>query len=271
MNDQERTARQKLAADSMDSSQATLDELSRLKRDDLATVLAQQLEWQQWLAAVSFGLSGIGGVVFITNPNPPIYLTISVALLLAAGILVALRHKVYIERNASNAPLGYDEVMPLYLNKKKAGFVFWQDGSDESYALLLEADRAIQRQALASLNLLRKELRTSSKHILKGIDYTSDILVLLVVTAIFTLVYPLLRSAFNGLSLPLGYDQSRAFLLLYGCTYLAFFLFWARTLWRSRADALKSHASKDKYYRNQAISSRDYIKKIEQTISEVRG
>lgn len=251
----------KMASDSMDACQQKIDELNTLGSNARHTSGNNLLGWQTWIGNIAFTLAAIGGAVLLGKDTPSPYVLISLFIFLVTGLWVTLFHKRVYEQSAINGSKEVDEYRPLYDDKKKAAWEFYQEPHDVSkHIVILKHELKIMQKT--------KKLETKQLEEIKNerVDYRNDLWLAMLVTAVYLLFWPLGSKVFTHLQLGQGY-----FSLLFWLIWLLFMLVIIREALSSKSDIKASNSSKRLKTESELRHTKEFTEKIEEEISHLES
>src|SRR5665811_1610664 len=89
-----------IASAAMDSAQLKIDQLNTLGSNARNQSSNYLLEWQKWIATISFSLVAIGGALVAQGSAPHLSVLVSFILFLIVGVWILAEHKRQFERAA---------------------------------------------------------------------------------------------------------------------------------------------------------------------------
>ena len=204
-----------IASIAMDEAQTKIDQLNTLGGNARNQTSNYLLEWQKWIATISFSLVAIGGALFVQGDSSHFSVLVSFALFLAVGVWVLVEHKRQFEKAASISSVDIDNLRPLYDSKKKAAFDLWEDPSSlEKHNLFLKKAQAVMEYAKSLGSVQSKELDHDK------INYLNDIWLGMFVSAVYLLTYPTFETILKQYNI-----QSAPLLISYWLVLFIFILF----------------------------------------------
>lgn len=250
-----------VARDTMDECQSKIDQLNALSGGSRLTTGKNLLEWQAWIGNISFVLVAIVGSVLIGKELPNSYVLVSLLIFLITGLWIALFQKRIYEQAAIHASKEADEYRPLYDDKKKAAWIFYQDPrSIEKHLKLLGLELNITK-------LTKKIEFEQQKAIGKDrIDYRNDIWLAMLVTAIYLLLWSVGSKIYSSL----GWMQSY-YPYLFWSVWLLFMLVISKSALSSEDDIKASNTSMRLKLKSQIKHTKEWLQQVQEQIDDLES
>jgi len=253
----------KILADSaMSSTQEKIEHLNSMSNNALNSTFNNLLNWQTWIATISFTLAAIGGTVLInTKETANGFVLVSLLLFLITGLWVMLFQKRVYEYASVNASKDVNVFKPLYDNKKKAAWQFYQDPhSVEKHLNFLRCELTIMEET--------HKLETEQLNTIKTgkTDYRNDIWLSLLVSAVYFMLQPTGQKLYSQSNL-----MGSGFNYIFWLIWLLFMLIILNSALKGTKDVKVNTLSQKLKLEGELKHTEEYTTKIREQIKSIES
>jgi hypothetical protein len=260
-NDHEAEQIHRIASDAIDSTQASITEISNLHGSTRTKAVFQILDWQKWLGNIAFTLAAIGAALVLGKPINSYYVPVALVGFLVVGTWIAIHNKNHNEQVLASLNKIYNEPSQLQHNRKKAAYMMWKHPADPKNRLaFLKIEKKIMDVTL------RNERQHKADYEKQQINYLSDLWIALVVVSTYLLLRPLFEQFFDLTTL----DARKFFELGYWgflTLILGAILYYAL---KSSDAVIEDNKLAIKNKKEQIRHTRGYRKEVEEEITAIK-